>query len=101
MAMLIFIVLVNIQVEDICLIHLSMERLTPVLNNNGCSETIILKDMSELVEVGTSFSSVMKVLQIAIVLKIGVHITRLLQLLQESLKSLTLPMTSIIALSLI
>jgi len=50
MEILIFSLVMNMQVEDICLIASSMEQFTPVVNNNGCSETTILKFNLKLVE---------------------------------------------------
>ena len=89
------------QVEDTCQIHLSMEKFTPDLNNNGCSETTILKDMKKFQEVGTSFSLVTITHQKVTAPMIMEFTTPLVIPLQELLKNLTLPSIIPIAQSLI
>ena len=91
---------VNIQVEDLWLTLSSMENFPPVLNNNGCSETIILKHINR-VEVGISFSSVTTTLQHKIAKVKGEIISPQLMQPQESLKNLTLPKALSIIQSLI
>lgn len=93
--------MVHSQVEDTCQIHLSMEKFTPDLNNNGCSETTILKDMKKFQEVGTLFSLVTITHQKVTAPTILEFIIPPVIPLQELLKNLTLPTTMPIAQSLI
>jgi len=86
--LLILLMDLNIQVEDICQTLISMDKLSLVLNNNGCTETIILKHMSKIMEDGISFSLVLKMHQKVTALTILPTIP-LQILLQELLKNLT------------
>jgi hypothetical protein len=81
--------MVNTQVVVTCQIHSLMEKLKQDLNNNGCSEIIILKDMQNRQVDGTSSSLVTITLQQVAAPMMVEFITPLLMLLLELLKNHT------------
>ena len=85
----ILLILENIQAEDLWQTLILMEKLSPGLNNNGCTETIILKAMNKTKEDGILYSLVVKMHQKVTALWI-VLITPVQKPLQELLKNLIL-----------